>query len=144
MRSAELHAASGSRLRLVLADDNAEVLRQTCDLLSPEFELVAIVENGSGLLAAAQQYKPDAIVTDISMPELNGLDASRRILALGCCTTIIILSVNNDPEIVRTACNLGVRGYVLKENAGEDLIVAIRSAVRGELFLSAAIRQSRD
>jgi DNA-binding NarL/FixJ family response regulator len=130
----------GTRVRLLLADDNADFLRETRDLLSEDFDLLATAQNGLRLVAAAQQLKPDIVVTDISMPELNGIEAGRRILKLGVCKAVIILSVVNAPEIVRTAFDAGIRGYVLKENAGEELISAIRSAIQGDVFLSSGIR----
>jgi DNA-binding NarL/FixJ family response regulator len=132
--------ANGNRLRVVLGDDNADLLQEIGELLSPEFDLVGAVENGKLLVAAAQSFKPDVVVTDINMPEMDGIDAARRILALGFCDVIVALSVTNDQEIVKTALDAGIAGYVLKENAGEELVHAIHSAVQGKPFLSPAIR----
>ncbi len=130
---------SGTKVRLLLGEDNIDILRETRALLSEEFDLVATAEDGIRLVAAAQKSRPDVVVTDISMPELNGIEASRRILELGCCKAVVILSVTNSPEIVITAFDAGIRGYVLKENAGEELISAIHSAVQGRVFLSSGI-----
>jgi DNA-binding NarL/FixJ family response regulator len=131
--------ASDTKLRVLIAEDNSNVLQETRNLLRNEFELVATAENGLRLIAAAESLKPDVVVTDINMPELNGIEASRRILALGCCKAIVALSVSNSPEIVRIALEAGIRCYVLKEDAGEELIKAIYAAARGQLFLSSRV-----
>jgi DNA-binding NarL/FixJ family response regulator len=131
--------ASHNKLRVLVAEDNSTVLQETRNLLRDEFELVAAVENGLRLIAAAEEFKPDIVVTDINMPELNGIEAGRQILALGCCKNIVVLSVSNSPEIVRLAFEAGIRGYVLKENAGEELISAIYATARGKVFRSSGI-----
>ena len=129
-----------SKLRVLIAEDNLNILQETRNLLRREFDLVATAETGVRLIAAAAEFKPDVVVTDINMPELNGIEAGRRILALGCCKTIVALSTSNSPEIVRLALEAGILGYVLKENAGEELISAIYAAVHGERFLSSGIQ----
>ena len=131
---------TGSRVRLVLGDDNSDLLQETCALLGREFDIVATAGNGIALVVAAQELKPDVIVTDISMPELNGIEASRQILERGYCDKVLILSVMNNPEIIKSAFEAGIAGYVLKENAGEELVHAIRCAVDGKTFVSAPIR----
>ena len=135
-------ATSGTKIRVLLADDNPEILQEICSLLAAEFDLVATANNGILLVAEAQKFKPDIVVSDIGMPELNGIEASRRILELGCCKTIVVLTVSNSPEVVKTAFEAGIRGYVLKENAGEELIGAIHCAVEGKAFLSPEIVQN--
>lgn len=130
---------TNSKLRVLIAEDNSSLLQETRNLLHDEFDLVATVENGLRLIAAAEEFKPDIVVTDINMPELNGIEAGRRILALGCCKNIVALSVSNSPEIVRLAFEAGIRGYVLKENAGEELINAIYAISHGKVFRSSGI-----
>lgn len=135
--------ASNNKLRVLVADDNSTVLQETRDLLCRDFDLVATAENGIHLIAAATEFKPDIVVTDINMPKLDGIEASRRILALGCCKNIVVLSATSSPEIVRIAFEAGIRGYVLKEDAGEELVQAIYAAACGKVFLSSrAARQS--
>lgn len=131
--------ANDSKLRVLIAEDNLSVLQETRNLLRHEFDLVATVGDGLRLIAAAEQLKPDIVVTDINMPELNGIEAGRQILALGCCKNVVALSVSNSPEIVRLALEAGIRGYVLKENAGEELIGAIYAAAHGKKFLSSGV-----
>lgn len=126
---------------MVVADDNSSVLQELCALLAREFEVIATAKDGPQLIFAAQTLKPDVIITDISMPEMNGIEASRRILELAYCSRILILSSMNDPQVMKSALKAGVLGYVLKDNAGEELIDAVRSAVDGKVFLSADVRQ---
>ena len=131
--------ASNSKLRVLLGEDNSDILQHTKTLLSEEFDLVATVEDGRRLLAAAERFKPDIVVTDIGMPELNGIEASRRILELGYCQAIIAFSVENSPEFVKTAFKAGIRGYVLKEEAAQELVSAIRAVAQGDIFVSSRI-----
>lgn len=128
-------------MRLLIGEDNTDVLQATRSLLTPEYEVVAEVDDGLKLIAAAQRLRPDIVITDISMPELNGIEACRRILKLGCCKTIIILSAATHPEIVKTAFEAGITGYVLKESAGEELLSAINAALRGSSFISPGIQR---
>lgn len=123
------------RARLVVAEDNADVLQEMRKMLSPDFDLVATAENGLALLAAAERFKPDIVVTDISMPDLSGIDAAKKALEHGYCNAVVIFSNNDSPDIVRAALDAGARGYVLKAQ-GEDLIDAIYAAVQGKMFLS--------
>jgi DNA-binding NarL/FixJ family response regulator len=131
---------SDARVRLLLADDKSEFLQEIYALLSHEFDVIATAENGARLILAAQAVNPDIIVTDLSMPELNGIEAGRRILELGYCRKVLILSVMKNPEIVKSALEAGIIGYVLKEKAGEELVAAIRSALDGKAFVSPDIR----
>jgi DNA-binding NarL/FixJ family response regulator len=130
------------KVRLLLADDHAEVLLESRNLLLREFNVVATAVNGAALVAAAQEFRPDIVVTDIGMPRLNGIEAARRILDMGLANAIVVLTIHNSPEIVKAALDAGILGYVLKENAGEELSTAIRSALRGEVFLSAGLEPS--
>lgn len=131
---------SGRRIRLLLGDDNSGVLEETRALLSSEFDVIATAADGIDLITAARTFRPDVIVTDISMPMLNGIEASRQILERGYCKKILILSVMNNSEIVKSAFEAGISGYVLKDRAGDELIDAIRLAVSDKVFLSSAIR----
>ena len=129
-----------TKSRLVLAEDNSNVVQELRQLLSPEFNLIAAVSNGIALLAAADVHKPDIVVTDVSLPKLSGIDATKRLLKLGHCKAVVIFSENDSPDIVRAALTAGANGYVLKENS-EELIAGIRAAMRGKLFLSSGLQQ---
>jgi DNA-binding NarL/FixJ family response regulator len=122
--------------RLLLADDHADILLETRALLATEFEVVGTAGDGIALISAALQLKPDVVVTDAMMPRLNGIEASREILRRQLCGAIVLLTVYGDPELVKTALNAGIRGYVLKVNAGDELIPAIHEVLRGGTFVS--------
>jgi DNA-binding NarL/FixJ family response regulator len=122
--------------RLLLADDHDDILLETRALLAADFEVVGTACDGLALISAALELKPDVIVTDAMMPRLNGIDASREILRRQLCNAIVLLTVYGDPELVKTALDAGIRGYVLKVNAGDELIPAIHEALRGGTFVS--------
>jgi DNA-binding NarL/FixJ family response regulator len=130
---------SGTRLKVLLGEDNPAILQETRNLLADEFELAGAAENGTSLVAAAQRINPDIVVADIRMPELDGIEACRRILELRCCRAAVILSVSNSPELVNAAFDAGISAYVLKDDAGEELIRAIYAAVQGKGFVSSGI-----
>lgn len=133
----------GLKPRLLLADDNTDVLQETARLLSQELELVGTTGSGIGLIQAAQRFRPDIIVSDANMPDISGIEATRQILASGYCPAIVIFSISREAEVVEAAFRAGALGYVLKEDAGEDLINAIRSAIQGERFYSSGLRTAK-
>lgn len=106
------------------------------ELLSADYEVVEIVHDGAALIDAAQRAIPDAIVCDISMPRVNGLAAAASILTTQPKARIVFVTVQDSRAVVRKALDLGVRGYVLKSDAGEELIAAVRTAIEGGLYLS--------
>ncbi len=124
---------------LLLADDHEGVLRETRHLLSSDFDIVGTVMDGIALVEAAAKLKPDVVVTDIAMPRLNGIDASREILRRRLCSIVVLLTVSADAPVVKTALDAGIRAYVLKLNAGEELIPAIRAALQGCTFVASGI-----
>ncbi len=129
--------------RVVLADDHADVLQETQMLLEPEFRVVCSAQEGATLLQAVLESKPDGVIADVQMPGLDGIDAGREIVRLGLCDAVIMLSAYNDPELIQRALNAGIRGYVLKEDAGEELIPALRAVLAGGSYLSRGVRIAR-
>jgi DNA-binding NarL/FixJ family response regulator len=127
--------------RVLLADDDADLLEGVAALLKPEFEVVALVKDGHALIEAAQTLVPDLIVTDISMPLLNGFYAIRRIKADRPETRVIFLTVHNEPAFVSEAKSLAALGYVTKQCIPSHLIRAIREALQNRPFVSTSIRQ---
>ena len=123
-------------LRVALADDHAEILEEVRSLLEPEFQVVCSMNEGAALIEAVDISKPDGVVADVQMPGLNGLDACREIVRRGLCDAVVMLSMHNDPTLIRTALRAGIRGYVLKEDAGEELIPALRAVLAGGRYLS--------
>jgi DNA-binding NarL/FixJ family response regulator len=125
------------RTRILIADNYAFALGQWCALLEPEFEVIGTVADGLSLVEAARRLSPNVVLTDITMPALDGLSAAERILRVAPETRVIFVSVHADPVLVQRSLETGASGYVLKVAAGEDLIPAVRSALRGERFVSA-------
>jgi DNA-binding NarL/FixJ family response regulator len=121
---------------VLLADDNATVAKLLADLLEDEFEVVGIVHDGRTLLKAAQELSPDVIVTDISMPLINGLDAARQLKLAGATAKIVLLSAHQEPELAAGALQSGASGYVLKHRAGEELVTALREVISGRAYVS--------
>jgi DNA-binding NarL/FixJ family response regulator len=125
-----------TRERVVLVEDHADVAEQLRSLLESEFEVVAMVGDGHALLAAAERYRPDVVVTDIAMPGLDGIAATRELLRRNTGTRVVLVTVHNDQELVEQGLEAGALGYVFKPTAGEELVPAIRAALRGEAYVT--------
>jgi DNA-binding NarL/FixJ family response regulator len=128
--------------RVLLADDHVLVAEGIQKLLEPEFELVGIVADGRSLIAAAAKLQPDIAVVDISLPLLNGLDASQQVKKTNPNIKIIILTMHSEPNFVTQAFRVGVSGYVLKQSVGSELVQAIREVMKGRTFVSPMVTQS--
>ena len=129
------------RPTVLLADDDQVFLGLVCQLIEPEFDVVGTVEDGQALLAAASDLHPDLLVTDISMPRLNGFQAARELKKVQPNTRILFLSVHEEPVAVTEALAIGVDGYVVKRSAATDLIPALLQVFQGNRFISEAVRQ---
>ncbi|MCZ6907810.1 MAG: response regulator transcription factor [Deltaproteobacteria bacterium] len=127
------------RPRVLLADDHKIVAEGLRSLLEPEFELIGIVEDGRALVAAAQKLNPDVIVTDISMPLLNGIEAARQLKKGTSQAKIVFLTMHPDVMYATRALEAGASGYVLKHAAPSELITAIREALKGRIYLTPLI-----
>ena len=127
------------RARLLIADDHTLLAEACKNLLEPEFEVVGIVDNGRELLRMACELKPEVVVLDIAMPQLNGLDAGDQIKHLLPATKLVYLTVNMSPEVAAEAFRRGASGYVVKTSAAAELITAIRRALKSESYLSSII-----
>ena len=123
-------------MRILLADDHPHFPEIEERLLESEFEVVGKVSNGQALFDEAIRLKPDVIVTDISMPILNGIEASSRLKESGCSSRIVFLTVHSDPEFVRTCLSTGAFGYVAKSRLLSELVPAIHEALAGKIFVS--------
>jgi DNA-binding NarL/FixJ family response regulator len=127
------------RLRILLADDHRIVAEGLRRILEPGFDLVDIVDDGLALLAAAKELKPDVIVADISMPELNGLDALEELKKYDPNVRVVILTMHHNVTYARQALDAGALGYVLKHSAASELILAVEAAAAGKTFVTPAI-----
>jgi DNA-binding NarL/FixJ family response regulator len=125
-----------NRPRILLADDHRIVAEGLRGLLEPSFEIVGIVEDGRALLVAAEELRPDVIISDISMPLLNGIDAVRQLRKTNKGIKVVFLTMNPDVIYAASALEAGALGYVLKHSAPSELITAIHSALKGKTYVT--------
>jgi two-component system, NarL family, response regulator NreC len=126
------------RIRILLADDHA-VVRQGFKMIlaeQPDMEIVGEAGNGREALALAESLKPDIVVMDVAMPELNGIEATRRMGESVPHTRVVALSMHKDSVYVREILRAGARGYLLKDSVAADLVSAVRSVAQGEGYIS--------
>jgi DNA-binding NarL/FixJ family response regulator len=129
------------KLRILLADDH-KVVREGLRLLidgQRDMRVVGEAANGKEAVKEARESKPDLVVMDLSMPELNGLQATERIKAECPEVKVVVLTVHEDPGYLLQLCKAGASGYVLKRSAGDDLIQAIRTVAAGGLHYDPAV-----
>jgi DNA-binding NarL/FixJ family response regulator len=124
------------KVRILLADDHRPFLNMVEGLLATTYEIVGSVSNGQSLVDAAKRLKPDLIVSDISMPILSGIDASKQLRESGGAAKIIFLTVHSDADFVQTCLAAGAAGYVLKSRIMSDLLHAVQEALAGRIFIS--------
>lgn len=122
--------------RIIIADDHTLVAEALRTLVAPYFEVVATVADGHTLLNAAALHRPEAVVVDVGMPLLNGLEACRELKEKLPGVKLIFLTMNEDPELAVEAMKMGASGYVLKKCAGSELIEALRAALRGRTHVT--------
>ena len=128
------------RPRVLLADDHAETAAQLRKLLEPDFEVVAVVADGHALVSAASRFTPDVIVTDISMPGLDGIDAAALIRLRDPEARIVFVTVHSEPLLVERGLAAGALGYVLKDAAGDELVAAIHAALGGQRYIGNVLK----
>jgi DNA-binding NarL/FixJ family response regulator len=126
----------GTRPTVLLADDHRMFAEGIKGLLESEFELLGVVEDGQALLEAAKRLKPDVVVADITMPRLNGIDATTRLKQIDDRVRVVLLTMHPETAFVRRAFDAGASGYVLKHSAPDELIAAIRAALAGKTFVT--------
>jgi len=126
-------------IRVLLADDHTIVAEGLAVLLRPHFELLGTVRDGRSLVQSAIKLRPDVIVTDISMPLLNGLEAVRQVKNQLPRTKVIVLTMHAEPEMAVQAFRAGAAAYLLKISSGEELVRAVREVSQGRAYLSPLI-----
>lgn len=122
--------------RVLLADDHLMVAEAMKNLLSAEFDLVGVVEDGLELIEAAGRLRPDVIVADVTMPRLNGIAALLRMRQDGIRVPVVFLTMHRDGSFARRAFEAGASGFVLKHSAPFELVQAIRAALDGRTFVT--------
>ncbi len=128
-------------IHVLIAEDHHLVRQGVRALLekSNDIQVVGEAQDGQEAVELALQLKPDVIIMDLSMPRLNGTQATEQIRAAQLPSQVVMLSMYSDDTLVRQALRSGVKGYLLKRSVAEELLLAVRAAARGETFLSSAI-----
>ena len=127
-----------NRPTIILAEDHPHVAEQLRRLLGSAFDVVAVVGHGEALVKAALRLKPDIVVTDISMPGMDGIKAAQEILLHQPSVGVVFVTVHDDRALARKALAVGL-GYVLKTSAGEELVDAVNAALDSRPFVSASL-----
>ena len=134
----------GNKLRVLLVDDHALVRRGFRRMLEdePSFQVVGEASDGLEAVQLAEQLRPEVIVMDCALPQINGIEASRRILAKRPEIAILMLSMHSEDTLVRQAIEAGAKGYVLKNAMDLDLVMAIKKVAEGNTVLDPQIMRS--
>jgi len=132
------------RPRILIADDHALLREGFQKLLEADCDIVGCVGDGRALLDMAPKVKPDVILLDLAMPLLNGLDAGQQLKRMMPTVKLIVLTVQEDPDLVQEAFRVGISGFLLKSCAGEELFQAIRSVLRGTSYITPLLTQGMD
>ena len=130
-------------LRIMVVDDHEVVRRGVRALLEEQagWKVVAEARDGREALAKADEVRPDVIVMDISIPSLNGLETTRQLLKRDSRIKVLILTMHDSDPIIQSALNSGARGYLLKSDAGKDLVAAVEAVWRNKTFYTAKVGQ---
>lgn len=131
-------------IRVIIADDHHLVRQGIRALLEnvSDIEVVGEAATGHEAIELAEKLAPEVVIMDISMPRMDGMQATERILSLDSQTEVVILSMHSDTTLVQQLLRLGVKGYLLKRSISEELLLAVRSASKGEIYLSPTISDS--
>jgi DNA-binding NarL/FixJ family response regulator len=130
------------KARILIADDHALVAEGLRGLLSESYDIVGLSPNGRRLLVDAAILKPDLIVLDIGMPELNGIDAAVQLCKLLPAVKLVFVTQQIDVQYLRASFRAGATGYVAKQSASEELLVAIKSALMGQIYITPLLKDA--
>lgn len=128
-----------SKPRVVLADDHSIVAEGLRAILEPEVELVGTAEDGRELLRLVAEHEPDIVITDLTMPGLNGIEAAQRITKEHPRVKVIVLTMHADVTFAEAAFRAGVSGYVVKQSGATELITAIKEVRKGNSYLTPTV-----
>jgi len=130
-------------ISILIADDHEVFRRGVRSMLEarPDWHVCGEASTGRGAVVAARELKPDVVIMDISMPELNGIEATRKILKDAPRTEVLILTMHNSEELVREIVEVGAGGYLLKSDAGRVLMAAIEALANHEPFFSSKVSE---
>jgi len=123
-------------VRILLADGYPHFTQLEESFLDSSFEVVGKMGDGRALLDAAVKLKPDVILTAISMPILNGIEAANRLRESGCTSRVVFVTVHEDADFIRACLAAGAVGFVSKQRIATDLLPAIQDALAGHIFIS--------
>ena len=129
------------RPRVLLADDHTLVVEGFRKLLEPEFEVAGVVSDGQKLLTAATQAKPDVVVLDLGLPLMSGMEAGRELRRVLPLTKIVVVTMNEDPDVARLALRHWASAYIVKKSAGSELIKAVREVLKGRSYVTPKFAQ---
>jgi DNA-binding NarL/FixJ family response regulator len=130
-----------ARPRVLLADDHTLVAEGFRRLLDTEFEVVGVVSDGRALLTVAAQTKPDVIVVDLGLPLMSGMDAGSELKRLLPLTKLVVVTMNEDPDVARVALRRWASAYLVKKSAGSELIKAVREVLKGRSYVTPKFAQ---
>lgn len=125
-----------TRKRILIADDHSLIVTAVASLLEPAYEVVGRAKDGRELVAEAKRLKPDAVVLDIGMPELNGVEAARQIAEQDAKVKLVFLTQQLETSFVQFAFNAGAHGYVAKQTSSDELLTAMQAVFRGEYYVT--------
>lgn len=131
----------GQQLRILIVDDHPLVREGLMSLLSKEaaFEVVGEASSGEDGVKQAEELGPDLVIMDISLPDMNGIDATRRIRTSLPTTKVVILSIHSKIDFITDAFKAGASGYINKDASGEKLVECLRTVIRGEYYMDPAV-----
>jgi DNA-binding NarL/FixJ family response regulator len=133
--------ASSSPIRILVVDDFEPWRRFVFSMLQnqPQYRIICEVSDGSEAVQKAQELQPDLILLDVGLPTLNGIEAARRIRERGAKSIILFVSEDRSPDVAEEALGTGASGYVVKSDAGSELVPALEAVLQGQQFVSACL-----
>ncbi len=132
------------RIQVFLADDHEAMRERIAKILGTECDIVGTATDGRETVEGVTKLKPDVLVLDITMHDMNGLEVARRLKETGVGLPIVFLTVHEDPEFAKEAIEIGALGYVIKPRMTSDLMVAVKEAHAGRSFVSTSVKSAMD